>query len=88
MKNRYLIRYIVVKYTSKSNMQVMDCYAWPHARAVAEMQALASKDFANCAMYGIRRIKIRVPYNHKPYGINLAWYGPTAWKLDDLKAGE
>ena len=86
MKSKYLIRYVVVRYTPKHHIpEIMDKHATPRKQARDIMQALASKDFANYAMYGLRRIKIRVPSNTCVAAIDLTQYPLDAWAWNDIK---
>ncbi len=62
MKSKYIIRYVVVRFTPNHHIPViMNEYAYKRADARWIMNALASVDFSNYAMYAIRRVKINVP---------------------------
>lgn len=81
MKSKYLIRYVVVRYTPKHHIsEIMDKHATPRKQARAIMQVLAARDFANYAMYGLRRIRIRVSAETRISAIDLTQYNLNAWQ--------
>lgn len=89
MKNKYLIRYVVIRYTPKHHIpEIMSEYATARKQAHDIMQALVSNDFSNYAMYGLRRIKIRMPSTTCVAAIDLTQYPLYAWAWNDKKAGD
>lgn len=83
-RTKQVTRYVVVRYTGNgSECVLLDNWAYQRGMAETYMAYRASADFANWAMYGVRKVVIRVRTNEDAKFWNCVQLNDGKWHFVD-----